>query len=114
MTAIPLHRDRPYRPTTGRRAMTVLARPWQRLTTRQMQCLTLAAQGHTNRMIGAMLFVTDWTVKNDLIACRDVLKARNTAHAVAIAMRNGLLPEAGRPITRRISRARLTGTGWPA
>lgn len=94
--------------------MTASVTPEWKLTARQLQCLRLAADGLTMPKIGARLFVTDWTVKNDLIAVRDTLRARNTAHAIAIAMRNGLIPDAGRPITRRISRFRLTGTGWPA
>lgn len=94
--------------------MPASATPGHRLTTRQMLCLRLAADGLTMPKIGARLFVTDWTVKNDLVAVRDILRARNTAHAIAIAMRNGLIPGAGRPTSRRISRTRLTGTGWPA
>jgi DNA-binding CsgD family transcriptional regulator len=93
--------------------MTIYAAPWRRLTARQIHCLDLAAQGLTMTKIGARLYVTEWTVKNDLIAVRTALKARNTAHAVAIAMRNGLLPEAGRPAPRNVARVRLTGTGWP-
>jgi DNA-binding CsgD family transcriptional regulator len=89
------------------------ATPGWKLSARQLQALTLAADGLTNERIGQRLYVSAWTIKNDLIAVRNRLRARNTAHAVAIAMRNGLLPEAGRPGHRRISRARLTGTGWP-
>lgn len=94
--------------------MAATVTPGWAMTTRQLGCLRLAADGLTNRQIGNRLDVSTWTVKNDLIAVRTILRARNTTHALAIAMRNGLLPDAGRPVRRRISRTRLTGTGWPA
>jgi DNA-binding CsgD family transcriptional regulator len=84
-----------------------------RITGRQLQCLALAADGLTMDSIAARVYLSTWSVKNDLVQARDVLRARNTTHAVAIAMRNGLLADAGRPIARRHPGTRPTGTGWP-
>lgn len=85
-----------------------------RITDRQMRCLRLAADGLTMDKIAARVYLSTWSVKNELVRTRDVLRARNTAHAVAIAMRNGLIADAGRPLTRSVVGARPTGTGWPA
>jgi DNA-binding CsgD family transcriptional regulator len=86
----------------------------RRITARQLQCLSHAADGLTMRQIAARVYLSTDTVKNDLVRVREALRAHNTTHAVAIAMRNGLIADAGRPLPRRPTRVRLTGTGWPA
>jgi DNA-binding CsgD family transcriptional regulator len=86
------------------------------LTERQIRCLSLAAQGLQMDQIAARIYVTAWSVKNDLIRVREALRARNTAHAVALAIGTGLIPP-GPPRRLAPSRhphARPTGTGWPA
>jgi DNA-binding CsgD family transcriptional regulator len=86
----------------------------RRITARQLQCLSLAADGLTMDKIAARVYLSTWSVKNELVRVREALRAHNTAHAVAIAVRSGLIADAGRPLPRRLTRVRLTGTGWPA
>lgn len=61
------------------------------LNQRQTQCLRLAAYGITNEAIGRRLDVTTATVANDLFAARRTLRARNTAHAVGLAVVHGIV-----------------------
>jgi DNA-binding NarL/FixJ family response regulator len=56
------------------------------LTARQREVLNLAAQGLSNREIGTDLELSPQTVRRHLQAIRVKLSARNTAHAVAIAL----------------------------
>lgn len=81
------------------------------MTQRQLRILTLAAQGLTMDGIGARVYLTDWSVKNELVRVRGELRARNTAHAIAIAVGAGLI-QPDRP-PRRLRRPSTTGTGWP-
>lgn len=51
--------------------------------------LTLAADGMTKDEIGRTLFIMEATVRRHMTDLREKLGARNTAHAVAIAVRRG-------------------------
>jgi len=59
------------------------------LSPRQRQVLTLAADGMTKDEIGRTLFIMEATVRRHMTDLREKLGARNTAHAVAIAVRRG-------------------------
>jgi DNA-binding NarL/FixJ family response regulator len=61
------------------------------LTNRELQILRMAAEGLTNRQIGERLFVSIGTVKSHLDNIYRKLEASDRAHAVAVALRRGLL-----------------------
>lgn len=61
------------------------------LPARMRLTLEHAADGHTAAEIGVLMNVTENTVIRQLELARALLSARNTTHAVAIAMRNGYL-----------------------
>jgi DNA-binding CsgD family transcriptional regulator len=67
-------------------------RPRRReLTERQFAVLRLIAQGSTTAEMGRLLGVSPNTVRGHILAILAKLGARDRAHAVAIAMREGLL-----------------------
>lgn len=61
------------------------------LTERESACLALTAEGMTNAEIASVLGVSSETVKTHMAAIRAKLGANDRAHAVAIAVRRGLL-----------------------
>ena len=61
------------------------------LTDRQLEALSLAAQGHTDLGIALALNCSRRTAKAHLQGARDRLGALNTTHAVAIAMARRLI-----------------------
>jgi DNA-binding NarL/FixJ family response regulator len=61
------------------------------LTNRELQILRMAADGLTNKQIGEQLFVSVGTVKSHLDNIYRKLEASDRAHAVAVALRRGLL-----------------------
>lgn len=68
--------------------MTVLTGP-RALTEREIEILTAVAGGTTHTEIARSLNVTRNTVESHLARIRAALSARNTAHAVAIAITKG-------------------------
>lgn len=64
------------------------------LSPRALEVLELVADGYTNRDIGRALHIGVETVKSHVAGTCRVIGARNRAHAVAIALRSGLLPRA--------------------
>jgi DNA-binding NarL/FixJ family response regulator len=69
-------------------AMHVLEDP---LTDREIAIVTLAASGNSNKQIGAMLDITDVTVKGHMKSIFSKLGARDRTHAVTIAIKRGLI-----------------------
>jgi DNA-binding CsgD family transcriptional regulator len=65
------------------------------LTAREQEILAGAAEGETAAQTGARLFLSSETVKSYRKRVIAKLGARNGTHAVALAMRSGLLPLAG-------------------
>ncbi|MFC5174895.1 helix-turn-helix transcriptional regulator [Streptomyces mutomycini] len=61
------------------------------LTPRQAVVLTLVAEGHGNAVIARLLSCSEHTVKNVIYEMMARLQARNRAHAVARAVRTGLI-----------------------
>lgn len=61
------------------------------ITQRQLQVLRLYAQGLQSKEIADKLCISIRTVESHLSGCRDALKARNSVHAVAIAITNGII-----------------------
>lgn len=62
-----------------------------RLTARERQVLALVAAGHTGREIAATLGISAKTVENHKQRIFAKLGVQNQAHAIAVAMRSGLL-----------------------
>lgn len=60
--------------------------PVEPLTDKQIAALTLAARGLNHREMGRALELSPQTVRHTLTAARRKLAARNTAHAVALAL----------------------------
>jgi DNA-binding NarL/FixJ family response regulator len=66
-----------------------IARP--PVTVRQREVLTLMAAGHSNAAIAHLLGCSEHTVKNVIYDLMAKLRVRNRAHAVAYAVRTGLI-----------------------
>ena len=62
-----------------------------RLTIEEVQTLKLAAQGFSQKEIASELGIAEVTVKARLTKSKDKLGARNTTHAVSIALAERLL-----------------------
>jgi DNA-binding NarL/FixJ family response regulator len=65
--------------------------PRYALTHREFEVLHLIADGLANREIGERLFLSEETVKSHVKTLLEKLHARSRAHAVAIALRGGLM-----------------------
>ena len=61
------------------------------LTERETAVLRLLAQGHDTAEVGRQLFYSERTVKNIIHDVTSRLELRNRAHAVAYAIREGLI-----------------------
>jgi DNA-binding NarL/FixJ family response regulator len=61
------------------------------LTSRELEILRMAADGLTNREIGERIYVSVGTVKTHLDNIYRKLEVSDRAHAVAVALRRGLL-----------------------
>ena len=61
------------------------------LTRRQRDVLSAAAQGLTAQEIAVRMGLGYNTVKHHIVAARAALGAHSTAHAVALAIRTGLI-----------------------
>ena len=77
----------------GRAIETVIAP----LTRRETQILNYVAEGNTNKQIADILGISEQTIKSHVSAILRKLNANDRAHAVALAMRNGLISVAGKP-----------------
>jgi DNA-binding CsgD family transcriptional regulator len=76
------------------------------LTDRETEVLAGAAEGETAAQTGARLFLSSETVKSYRKRIIAKLGARNGTHAVALALRNGLLPLAREPQLVRVRSGR--------
>lgn len=56
------------------------------LTERQIRVLQLMSEGFTQEEIGALIFRSTKTVELEVLHIRQDLKARNTVHAVSLAI----------------------------
>ncbi len=61
------------------------------LTDREIQVLSLVAEGNSNKLISATLGISERTVKNDLATTMTKLRASDRTHAVVTAVRLGWL-----------------------
>jgi DNA-binding NarL/FixJ family response regulator len=62
------------------------------LSKRELEVLSLAARGSSNKTIADILGVTEHTVKAHMSRIMDKFQARNRQQAVALAIEKGLLP----------------------
>jgi DNA-binding NarL/FixJ family response regulator len=67
-------------------------KPVEELSERELEVLTLAARGHTNKAIGMQLNISDRTVQGHLAHIFDKLQAASRTEAVMRAVSLGLLP----------------------
>lgn len=58
---------------------------------RQIEILNLVKLGKANKQIASELFIAESTVKNHIRAIMVGLRADNKAHAVYIALRDGII-----------------------
>jgi len=61
------------------------------LTPKEVQILTHVAEGNSNKRIAGILGISEQTIKNHVSAILRKLNANDRAHAVFIAIRNGLI-----------------------
>ena len=61
------------------------------LTPRELQVLTLVAEGHSNKAIAARLGIRESTVKDHVNSLLDKLGAQSRTEAVMLALRRGLI-----------------------
>ena len=61
------------------------------LTPRELEVLTLIRDGHRNKQIAYLLSIAETTVNFHIKNVVDKLRANNRAHAMAVAVRRGLL-----------------------
>lgn len=61
------------------------------LTRKELQVLTLIAEGNSNKQIANALGISDQTIKNHVSAILRKINANYRAHAVYIAIRDGLI-----------------------
>lgn len=62
------------------------------LTTAERRCLTAAAAGLRRRESATVFGLSPHTVDRELLTARRRLRAKTTTHAVAEAIRQGLIP----------------------
>jgi len=62
-----------------------------RITYREIQVLDCVAKGNANKQIAYILGISAQTVKNHISSIFCKLNANDRAHAVALAMRSGLI-----------------------
>ena len=68
------------------------ARPVGRITGTELRILELVAQGLTDKQIAEHEGLSEFTVKSHVRSLFRKLPAKNRPHAVATAVRNGVLP----------------------
>jgi DNA-binding NarL/FixJ family response regulator len=84
-------------PSVASRLMSHLRAPASdALSARELEVLTLIAQGETNRGAAARLFISEATVKTHLLHIYEKLDVNDRAAAVAVAYERGLLAPRGR------------------
>ena len=66
--------------------------PFEKLTERELEVLTLAGKGYTNKAIGVQLDISDRTVQGHLAKTYQKLDANSRTEAVMKAVSQGLIP----------------------
>ena len=68
-----------------------VARDSGRLSVRERELVTLVAQGRTDALIAAQLFISVWTVRSHLDRIRDKTGCRRRTDLTRLALRLGLV-----------------------
>jgi DNA-binding CsgD family transcriptional regulator len=63
----------------------------EQLTAREIDVLSLAATGHSNKRIGVKLSINEDTVKGHMTSILAKIGARDRTHAVTLALRRGII-----------------------
>jgi DNA-binding NarL/FixJ family response regulator len=63
----------------------------EELSQRELEVLTLAAIGLTNKAIAQRLFISDKTARNHIVNCLTKLNAKDRTEATTIAVRRGII-----------------------
>lgn len=79
-------------PEMARRVFTGIRSPRPQLSAREIEVLRLVAEGHSNRDIARLLFLTAATVKTHLVHIYTKLDVDSRTQALAQARRLGILP----------------------
>lgn len=88
-----VHRGR--RSMAHNMAMEARSAPYDHLTAREVDVLKLVAQGQSNKKVGLTLAISEETVKTHMKSILPKLGANDRAHAVALALRRGVISPAG-------------------
>jgi DNA-binding NarL/FixJ family response regulator len=78
-------------PTVATRLMHQVREPGSPISDRELEVLSLIAQGRSNREVAAELFISEATVKTHLLHVYDKLGVNDRAAAVAVGFQRGLL-----------------------
>ena len=70
------------------------------LSRREMQILNYIAEGQANKRIAGILGISEQTVKSHVTSILRKMHAKHRAHAVAIAIRSGQIPEESKETLR--------------
>jgi DNA-binding NarL/FixJ family response regulator len=61
------------------------------LTTREVEVLTMIAEGNSNKIIADRMFITEHTVKGHVKSILSKLGASDRTHAVTLGLKRGIL-----------------------
>lgn len=78
-------------PNAAARLVAHLRSPQNRLSEREIEILRLVSEGHTNKAIGRLLYISEATVKTHLVHIFAKLNASDRASAVRAAIEQGIL-----------------------
>lgn len=78
-------------PTIATRLMHQVREPGSPISDRELEVLSLIAQGRSNREVAAELFISEATVKTHLLHVYEKLGVNDRAAAVAVGFQRGLL-----------------------
>ncbi|HET8971533.1 MAG TPA: response regulator transcription factor [Candidatus Nanopelagicales bacterium] len=78
-------------PFVAQRLMNRMQHPFPELSGRELEVLTLVAEGRSNRMIAKSLFISEATVKSHLVHAFTKLGVDSRTAAVAAARESGLI-----------------------
>lgn len=75
--------------------MAVAIDPENVMTPRQLELLALYASGHTLAEIGTMKFLSQYTVRNNLLRAQQRVGAKNLTHLCLLCVERGMLQKNG-------------------